>query len=142
MIQNPKGGSVIILFFNFFNYGYWYNEKKNVIETVRSSINNIVLNNDVFLDCLDNNNAVVGHEATWPTSAGSCDKNKCWHGTLLKFVLTYRYKHFLTFLVIELLIHKQMQKKIPIKHECSFSWFSLKFILIGKNYMQVWYMMN
>ena len=105
---------LLFFFFYFFNYGYWYNEKKNVIETVRSSINNIVLNNDIFLDCLDNNNAVVGHEATWPTSAGSCDKNKCWHGTLLKFVLTYRYKHFLIFVVIELLIHKQMQKKIPI----------------------------
>uniref|UniRef100_K1RT62 Uncharacterized protein n=1 Tax=Magallana gigas TaxID=29159 RepID=K1RT62_MAGGI len=40
-------------------------------------------------DCTDNNGAVVGHEATWPTSTGSCDKNKCWHGTLKKFVLTY-----------------------------------------------------
>lgn len=40
-------------------------------------------------DCTDNNGAVVGHEATWPTSTGSCDRNKCWHGTLKKFVLTY-----------------------------------------------------
>ncbi|XP_048761788.2 uncharacterized protein LOC125670589 isoform X2 [Ostrea edulis] len=40
-------------------------------------------------DCVDNNGAAVGHEATWPTSTGSCDKNKCFHGTLMKFIITY-----------------------------------------------------
>ncbi|XP_062611235.1 uncharacterized protein LOC134273071 [Saccostrea cucullata] len=74
------GVSLAVLFFLLLHCDYICTSKPTIV--IKQSM-------PLTSDCTDNTGAVVGHEATWPTSTGSCDKNKCWHGTLKKFVLTY-----------------------------------------------------